>query len=62
MCPLGSRARDLAALAAANPGRDDDTRVVGGTWSTACYITDSLPALLFLGHKYAAAPPEKTVR
>ena len=30
----------------------DDMQVVGGTYSTACYITDSWPSLLYLAGKY----------
>ncbi len=31
-----------------------DNQVVGGLYSTACYITDSWPAVLFLASKYAS--------
>ena len=35
---------------------EDDSAVVGGRFSLACYITDSWPAALYLVHKYAADP------
>lgn len=39
----------LNALWRKSPG---DMQVVGGTYSTACYITDSWPSLLYLAGKY----------
>lgn len=32
-----------------------DREVVGGTYSTACYISDSWPSLLYLANKYLDA-------
>ena len=43
---------DIPALAQ-RMAAADDTQVVGGMFSTACYITDSLPAVLYLAYKYA---------
>jgi len=40
---------DLEKLWQKAPG---DMHVVGGTYSTACYITDSWPSLLYLAGKY----------
>jgi len=40
---------DLNGLWQKSPG---DMHVVGGTYSTACYITDSWPSLLYLAGKY----------
>lgn len=34
----------------AKAGKDSD--VVGGRYSTACYITDSWPSILYLAYKY----------
>ena len=48
--------RDVAAWERAVPRGADDTRIVGGTVSSACYIDDSFPALLFLAYKYADDP------
>ena len=45
--------KDLAKLATAHPIAYADTGVVGGHFSSACYIDSSLPALLFLAYKYA---------
>ena len=36
----------------------DNTKVVGGLFSPACYITDSWPALLYFATKYAESPYE----
>jgi hypothetical protein len=47
---------DVAGLAAAHPVPGQDGGVVGGTYSTACYIEHSLPSLLFLAYKYADTP------
>jgi ADP-ribosylglycohydrolase len=50
---------DLPALVSRNPafGPAADTAVIGmGTFSSACYISDSLPALLYLAFKYAGDP------
>jgi hypothetical protein len=33
-----------------------DQEVIGGRYSTACYITDSWPSLLYLAYKYADDP------
>lgn len=47
---------DMKKLVEANPERNNlasDVRVIGGTFSPACYIEDSLPSLLFLAAKYA---------
>jgi ADP-ribosylglycohydrolase len=44
---------NLAAMVAA-ADRDED--IVGGTYSTACYLDSSWPSLLFLSHKYADDP------
>ena len=33
-----------------------DPDVVGGRYSTACYITDSWPSLLYLAYKYVQDP------
>ncbi len=41
---------DLQHLIDKAPG---DAHVVGGTYSTACYITDSWPSLLYLAAKYS---------
>ena len=35
---------------------DADSTVVGQRFSTACYITDSFPSLLYLAYKYADNP------
>ncbi|ABA88593.1 ADP-ribosyl-glycohydrolase superfamily protein [Syntrophotalea carbinolica DSM 2380] len=35
-----------------------DREVVGGKYSTACYINDSWPSLLYLAYKYLDAPRE----
>jgi ADP-ribosylglycohydrolase len=63
---------DVAALAAASSRRGGggvgdasqphpDTRVIGGHFSSACYIQDSFPSLLFLAYKYADSPEEALV-
>ncbi len=44
---------DLEALA---KGARNDRDVVGGRFSTACYITDSWPCLLYLAHAYGKNP------
>jgi ADP-ribosylglycohydrolase len=49
---LGPRAFDVAALSAKNR---PDTDVVGGVFSTACYITGSLPSVFYLAHKHGAS-------
>ena len=36
----------------------DDWYVVGRMFSSACYITDSWPSVLYLAYKYAAAPKQ----
>lgn len=45
---------DVAALSAR--GADDRSVIGRGVFSSACYISDSLPALLYLLHKYAGDP------
>lgn len=35
---------------------EPDEKVVGGVWSTACYLDESLPATFFLALKYADSP------
>jgi ADP-ribosyl-[dinitrogen reductase] hydrolase len=45
---------DVAALTAR--GADDRAIIGRGVFSSACYISDSLPALLYLLHKYAGDP------
>ena len=47
---------DLPKLVAAVGPDGDDTRVVGGQFSPACYITDSYPSVLFLAFKYHDSP------
>jgi ADP-ribosylglycohydrolase len=49
----GSRRLDLAALVA--KGRDDRD-IVGRVFSSACYISDSWPAILYLAYKYRDNP------
>ena len=46
---------DMKKLVDACPERNlrDDVKVIGKTFSPACYIEDSLPALFFLAAKYA---------
>ncbi|MGE4544657.1 MAG: ADP-ribosylglycohydrolase family protein [Pedobacter sp.] len=44
---------DLKAMAASTRS---DRQVVGGTYSTACYIQDSWPSLLYLAFKYMDNP------
>lgn len=39
-----------------------DEEVVGGLFSTACYITDSWPSLLFLAQRYWNDPAEALIR
>jgi ADP-ribosylglycohydrolase len=39
----------------------EDVRIIGGTVSSACYIADSFPALLFLAYKYADAPEQALI-
>lgn len=34
-------------------GKDNDSSVIGGLYSSACYISDSLPSILYLGAKYS---------
>jgi len=46
---------DVARLLAERGG-GADTDVVGRVFGSACYIEDSLPALLFLAYKYAGSP------
>jgi len=46
---------DVAQLVAST-GAAPDTSVVGPKFSSACYIQDSLPALLFLAYRYADSP------
>lgn len=46
---------DVEALVKKAP---DDRYVVGRMFSTACYITDSWPSVLYLAYKYAAAPKQ----
>ncbi len=36
----------------------DDRHVVGRMFSSACYITDSWPSVLYLAYKYTAAPKQ----
>ncbi|MBD1401339.1 ADP-ribosylglycohydrolase family protein [Pelovirga terrestris] len=36
----------------------DDRHVVGRVFSSACYITDSWPSVLYLAYKYAATPQQ----
>lgn len=43
---------DIPALAA-RAANVDDSAVVGGMFSTACYITDSFPSILYLSYKYS---------
>ncbi len=47
---------DAGAAAAGGAAGEGDAAVVGGALSPACYIADSLPALLFLAARYADAP------
>lgn len=46
---------DLPALL---EGTDEDRHVVGGLFSTACYISGSWPSVLYLAYKYAADPKQ----
>ena len=46
---------DVARLVA-ETGSKPDTSVVGPKFGSACYIQDSLPALLFLAFRYADSP------
>jgi hypothetical protein len=39
-----------------------DSDVVGGKFSTACYISDSWPSLLFLAYKYCHNPATAMLR
>jgi ADP-ribosyl-[dinitrogen reductase] hydrolase len=38
-----------------------DDRVIGARFSTACYVEDSLPAVLYLALKYARCPEEALI-
>lgn len=38
-----------------------DLRVIGGHFSSACYIEDSLPSLLYLAYKYADSPEQALI-
>jgi ADP-ribosylglycohydrolase len=55
---------DLRPLVEKYSGRGDvrvDASVVGGKFSSACYIDDSLPSLLFLAAKYADSVEEALI-
>lgn len=61
--PIVEKRRAIAAVARQSLGLDleslstrPDSEVCGGMFSTACYITDSWPSVLFLAHKYAGKP------
>jgi ADP-ribosyl-[dinitrogen reductase] hydrolase len=47
---------DIPSLVASTPRPADDTRVIGGRFTSACYIEGSFPSLLYLAFKYAADP------
>ncbi len=49
----------LASLVAQKNG---DAAVVGGTYSTACYITDSWPSVCYLAAKYYESPDKALLR
>ncbi len=49
-------AANAGAAAAGGAAGEGDAAVVGGALSPACYIQDSLPALLFLAARYASTP------
>ena len=51
---------DVARLVA-ETGEKPDTSVVGPKFGSACYIQDSLPALLFLAYRYADSPERALV-
>jgi hypothetical protein len=61
--PVLEKRRAIAAVARQSLGLDlealssrPDSEICGGMFSTACYITDSWPSVLFLAHKYAGQP------
>jgi len=37
-------------------GKEDDKRVIGQVFGSACYIEDSFPSLLYLAYKYSDNP------
>jgi len=49
---------DIASLSQSSAA---DTQVIGSRFSSACYITDSFPSLLFLAHRYADCPEEALI-
>jgi ADP-ribosyl-[dinitrogen reductase] hydrolase len=51
---------DVDKVVKAAPG-DDDTAVIGGRFSPACYIEESFPSLLFLAYKYADSPEKALI-
>jgi ADP-ribosylglycohydrolase len=64
----GADLRTAVAAAGKAVGHDltkwvtqDDTRIIGGTVSSACYIADSFPALLHLAYKYADSPEQALI-
>ena len=52
---------DIAKLVRDTPGQGRDTEVIGGTFTSACYIDGSLPSLLYLANKYADSPREALI-
>ena len=52
---------DIPGLVASHPRQAQDTAVVGGVLTSACYIEGSLPSLLFLAAKYADSPREALI-